>query len=162
MRYLKSILVLLSTLIGISNLSAQKNAGGNYTFETECFGVELDGSQTLKAWGNGRNSSDAVEQAKKNAVRDVIFKGIQNGKSECNRSALLLEANAQTKYEDYFFKFFADGGEYSKYVNQKDEKIVDKISRDKKKARESVTKGVLVRVLRNELKQKLKADGILK
>ena len=37
-------------------------------FETECLGIEGDGSQTLRAWGTGRNRADAVEQAKKNAV----------------------------------------------------------------------------------------------
>ena len=31
---------------------------GNYTYETECMGVELDGSQTLKAYGYGKDRSD--------------------------------------------------------------------------------------------------------
>ena len=40
---------------------------GNYTYDTECIGVEGDGSQTVKGWGSGRNREDAVEQAKKMA-----------------------------------------------------------------------------------------------
>lgn len=125
-------------------------------------GVELDGSQTIKAWGNGRNRSDAVDQAKKNAIRDVIFFGINEGKSECNSKPLIFEVNAQDKYEDYFAKFFADGGEYKNFISLRDERIFDKLSRDKKKARESVTHGMIVRVLRNELKAKLITDGIIK
>ena len=32
--------------------------------------------RTLRAWGRGKNRTDAIEQAKKNAVRDVLFKGV--------------------------------------------------------------------------------------
>lgn len=149
-------------LFSIFIVSAQDKLGGNYVFETECFGSELDGSITVKAWGNGRNKSDAVEQAKKNAVRDVIFKGIQNGKSDCSRAPLLLEPNAQQIHQDYFFEFFADNGEYKNYVSLKDERIFDKVKRDKKKARESVTNGLVVRVLVYDIKKKLIKDGILK
>ena len=155
-------LIIIFTIVITSSCIGQKNISGNYTYSTECLGVELDGSVTLKAWGNGRNRSDAVEQAKKNGVRDVLFNGISEGKSDCNRAPLLLELNAQRKYEDYFNTFFADGGEYKNFVSLKDERIFDKISRDKKGARESVTHGIVLRVLRSELKQKLISDGIIK
>ncbi len=140
----------------------KNKVAGNYTNKTECLGVELDGSQTLKVWGNGRERLDAVEQAKKNGVRDVLFKGILEGKQECNVKPVLAEVNVQEKNEDYFNKFFADGGEYKNYVSLKDEKVANKISRNRKAARESVTHGVVVRILRVELKQKMVADGILK
>jgi hypothetical protein len=153
---------ILAVLFSACILSAQDKLGGNYNYATECYGSELDGSITVKAWGNGRNKSDAVEQAKKNAVRDVVFKGIQNGKTDCSRAPLLLEPNAQQKYQDYFFEFFADNGEYKNYVSLKDERIFDKVKRDKKKARESVTNGLVVRVLVYDIKKKLIKDGILK
>ncbi len=155
-------LLILFVLFSGYIVFAQDKLGGNYVYETECFGSELDGSITVKAWGNGRNKSDAVEQAKKNAVRDVIFKGIQNGKSDCSRAPLLLVSNAENKYQDYFFGFFADNGEYKNYISLKDERIFDKVKRDKKKARESVTHGVVVRVLVYNLKKKLIKDGIIK
>ena len=158
---IKLFLVALIVFTITSAHSQNKNAG-DYTYKTECLGVELDGSQTLKAWGNGRNRADAVEQAKKNAVKDVIFNGIMEGKQECNKKPLIFEVNAQEKYEDYFNAFFADGGEFKNFISLRDERIFDKISRDKKKARESVTHGLIVRVLRSELKSKLIADGIIK
>jgi hypothetical protein len=152
------LIILLSTSLGFS----QKNIAGNYGYKTECLGVELDGSETVKAWGNGRNRSDAVEQAKKNALRDVIFFGLVEGKQDCKQKPLILEVNALEKYEDYFNKFFADGGEFKNYISLRDERIFDKVSRDRKKARESVTNGLILRILRSELKQKLIADGIIK
>lgn len=159
MKYLYSLAIIFLT----SNFSfSQKKIAGNYIYKTECMGVELDGSYTLKAWGNGRNRADAVDQAKKNAIRDVIFNNILEGKQDCARKPLINEVNAQDKYEDYFNKFFTDGGEYINFISLKDERIGEKISRDRKKARESVTNGLIVRVLRSELKTKLIADGIIK
>ena len=159
---MKTIKIALILFLFPTFIYAQDKLGGNYNFETECFGAELDGSITVKAWGNGRNRLDAVEQAKKNAVRDVIFKGIHNGKSDCSRSAILLEPNAQQRHQEYFYGFFADNGPYKDFVSMKDERIFDKVKRDKKKARESVTNGVVIRVLVYEIKKKLIEDGIIK
>ncbi len=159
---MKIKITLLALLLSISAIHAQKKIAGNYGYKTECLGVELDGSETVKAWGNGRNRSDAVEQAKKNALRDVIFFGLVEGKQDCKQKPLIFEVNAQEKYEDYFNKFFADGGEFKNFISLRDERILDKISRDKKKGRGSVTNGFIVRVLRSELKAKLIADGIIK
>jgi hypothetical protein len=159
---MKTRLTLWALLLTVWAGFAQKNIAGNYGYKTECMGVELDGSHTVKAWGNGRNRSDAVEQAKKNAVRDIIFFGLLEGKQDCKQKPLILEVNAQEKYEDYFNKFFADGGEYKNYISLRDERLLDKVSRDRKKGRGSVTNGFIVRVLRSELKDKLIADGIIK
>jgi len=159
---MKNILVTLFVFALTFSAAAQKKTAGFYSYKTECMGVELDGSQTLKAWGNGRNRADAVEQAKKNAMRDVIFNGIREGKQECNQKPLIFEVNAQEKYEDYFNAFFADGGEYKNYVSLRDERIGNKLSRDRKKTSESVTNGLIVRILRAELKAKLIADNIIK
>ncbi len=136
---------------------------GNYTFETECVGVEMDGSLTLIAWGNGRNRRDAVAQAKKVAVRDVLFKGITKGDQSANPRPLVPEVNAERKYEDYFNNFFSDKkGIYKKFVSAKDERIVNRIIRKSMGSSAGVTYKVTVRVLRSELKQKLIQDEILK
>lgn len=153
--------LLAASTIHFTSCDPQKKIAGNYTYETECMGVEMDGSQTLKAWGSGRNRWDAVDQAKKNAIRDVLFKGIRHGKTECEVKPVIFEVNAQEKYEDYFNKFFADGGEYKNYVSMKDESIMPKITKDRKGAGSEVTEGVIVRVLRADLKKKMMADKIL-
>jgi hypothetical protein len=134
-----------------------------YANETECLGVEMDGSQTLKAWGKGKGRADAAQQAKKNAVRDVLFKGNFTGSKECNFKALILEVNAQEKYEDYFNAFFKDGGEYENYVSLKDERLAATVFRgSESRNKDQSTYSVVVRVLRVELKEKLIKDGILK
>ena len=143
---------------------AQRNSNiGRYTIETECLGVEMDGSVTLRAWGTGRNRFDAVDQAKKNAVRDVLFKPTRNGSSDCNPHPLVPEVNAEMKYEDYFNRFFSDRrGSYKKFCSGKDERISNKIFRRGMGDSKIVTYSVIVRVLRSELKEQLREDGIIK
>ncbi len=80
-------------LIFVSSCDPQKKIAGNYNYKTECLGIELDGSITVKSWGNGRNRLDAVEQAKKNAINDVLFNGINEGKASCQVKPIVLNLN---------------------------------------------------------------------
>ncbi|MBK9416185.1 MAG: hypothetical protein IPN62_02585 [Flavobacteriales bacterium] len=149
---------LLLPLLG----QAQVNkVAGNFSHGTECMGVEGDGSQTVKAYGNGRHRWDAIEQARKNAVRDVIFNGLREGKPECEQRPVVPEVNARQKYEKYFNTFFADDGPYKEFVSTEDERLAERVRRDKTRGRESVSHAFIVRVLRPELKARLIADGIL-
>lgn len=156
-------LLLVTTLffvVSLTSFSQRRTAQeGKYSYETECLGVELDGSQTLRVWGTGRNRKDAVEQAKKNAVREVIFKGIRGG--ECEMKPLVPEVNAEEKYESYFNKFFKDDGLYKFFVTLKDERIPNRIFRETKVSSNTVTIPVVVRVQRPQLKEQMKQDGIL-
>lgn len=162
---MKKIISLLALFVLVTNFCqaqhAQKNISGNYSKESECLGVEMDGSQTIKAWGFGNGKIDAIEQAKKTAVRDVLFKGIRSGKDECNQKPVINEVNAQEKYEDYFNKFLADGGAYKNFISMKDEAV--KIgAKDRKSATDGTQYGVVVTVKRAELKKQMISDNILK
>lgn len=129
------------------------------SLETECISVEQDGSQTLRVWGKGRNRSDALEQAKKDAVYQVLFQGVLKGNKGYNQRPIVTEVNARERYQDYFDIFFMDGGEYLKYVSMADRRL----GTNKKVIVESqVWFCTTVRVLIPELKQRLKQDGILK
>ena len=136
---------------------------GEYSYESECLGVEGDGSQTIKTFGFGNSRNDAIEQAKKNGVRDVLFKGIIKGKQECNMKPVVGEVNAREKYEDYFNKFFTDDGPYKEFVSMNDEpiKITSRVT-DRKKATNGVTYGLVLQIRRAELKQQMIKDNILK
>ena len=156
------IMALLFTFPGLLTATGQVNMG-SYIQETECIGVELDGSLTVVAWGNGRNRNDAVKQARKIAVHDVIFKGITKGVKVPDPRPLVPEVNAERKHADYFNRFFSDKrAVYQGYAIAKDERIADRIFRDKALSSEGVTYKVTVRVLRSELKERLIEDGIIK
>lgn len=152
----KKVLLLcaaLFALFAVQNVMAQSE-------QTECISVEQDGSQTLRVWGKGRNRTDAVEQAKKNAVYEVLFKGVLKGNKGYNLRPVLTEVNARERYQEYFDIFFMDGGEYLKYISMADRKI----GSTKKKVKDSaqVMYCITVRVLIPELRQRLIQDGVLK
>jgi hypothetical protein len=120
----------------------------------QCLGVEHDGSQTLRVQGTGRNKTDAQEQAKKNAVIAVLF----NGVSGCDIRPLLPEANAREKYVRYFDIFFMDKGEYAKYVSMEDTRPNSQ-TKNRRKVQRTYT--ITVRVLRSQLAERLRNDGLL-
>ena len=154
-------LAVISTVISSCG-STQMKGAGNYTYETECMGVEGDGSQTLKAWGNGRNREDAIEQAKKNGVRDVLFKGIRNGKTECNVKPVLFDVNIREKNEAYFNAFFADQGPYKEFITGEDGSDMHfSVVQGRKKAGDQETYGVVIRVQRAKLQDRMIQDQIM-
>jgi len=152
----KLYLTLLVTLVLI-NAEAQTQTVYSRS-SVRCLGVELDGSQTLRVLGYGRNRSDAKEQAMKNAVWAVVFDGIRDGVEGCNMRPLVTEVNAQERYEEYFNLFFADDGAYKKYVSLKDTK---KRSGRRTKDKLGYDYDLTIRVQRAELKARLKADNVI-
>ena len=133
-------------------------AAGAVAQETECISKEMDGSLTLRVWGTGRNKTDALEQAKKQAVYDVLFKGITRGNTDYNMRPIMTEVNARQRYQDYFDIFFMDRGEYRKYISMEDKRAGS--TRTRRNYRD-VTVGTTVRVLVPQLRARLKEDGLL-
>ena len=163
-RLFSVVLCLIALTTSTIDLNAQKNGfGGNYDFDVEFLGSEMDGSITLKVWGNGRNRFDAVAQAKKNAVYAVIFNGIRGNTVQSNLKPLLNEVNAEDKYPEYFQQLFSDKTKmYLKFISMRDERIEKTIFRRRETNTGGVSYGVIVRVLRSELREDLIKNNILK
>lgn len=153
----KHLFIIILALGACINIAAQTKALYDRS-SIRCMGTELDGSQTLRVLGYGRNRADAKEQAMKNAVYAVVFDGIRDGVQGCNLRPLVTEVNARERYEDYFNIFFSDKGEYLKYVSLKDTK---KRSADKSKDKLGYLYEMTIRVLRSELKSRLKQDNVI-
>ena len=150
------VFVALVALTACRSKYAATTAFQNYT--TECLGKSMDGSQTLRVWVSGSNRFDAIEQAKKKAVYDMVFIGIQTGSGECNAYPIVDEANARNKYEDYFDQFFADGGAYKEYVS-----IYNKhrFAMQRYYGDGTQTVGIIVTVNRAALRQRFISDKII-
>ncbi len=134
-------------------------SAGAYAQETECIGKEMDGSLTLRVYGTGRNKTDALEQAKKQAIYDVLFNGVTKGNTDYNMRPVMTEVNARQRYQDYFDIFFMDRGEYRKYISMEDKRAGS--TRVTKRNYRDVSVSVTVRVLVPQLRARLKADGLL-
>lgn len=131
---------------------------GNAQFQVQCMGTDLDGSITVRSWGTASTRGQAIEQAKKNAVKAVLFDGITKGVSGCNQRPVVNTVNAWERYEDFFNRFFADGGQYKKFVSLKDEKAT---SRVKSANKEMENWGIVVRVNRAGLREYMREEGII-
>lgn len=116
----------LAVLTAMAPLTAcrtgEKEVSGAYaytaaTFDATCLGVEGDGSQRMRVWGQGKDCSQAIEQAKINAVETVLFQGIK-ADGPCATHPLVPQVNAREKHQEYFDRFFAHKGSYSRFVKE--------------------------------------------
>lgn len=131
-----------------------------YDYKSKIIASELDGAYTIRAFGRARNGVDAYQKAQKQAVRDVILVGVESSDATVKPlKPLLLEVNAEQKYEDYLNSFFAEDGPWEQYCNLRQRRI---LSSNFSRTDAQVVAQVSVTVFRNELKAKLIADGVLK
>lgn len=153
----KTILLIITLSCFI--VSCNKNQlGSYYNYETTCEGSSFDGNQKVKAWGIGANKVEAIEQAKKEALNTVLFKGIQKGVKGCQVNPIVTEVNARQRYAEYFDQFFSDSNIYSQFVT-----IVTKgIKQEEQKNDKEIKMGVIIEINMTALKNKLSVDNILK
>lgn len=142
-----------------SGYAQRKNAAAFYNYEVECLGTGMDGTQLLKVWGYGKNKTEAVEQAKKDAVHAVIFKGVPTGKPGCMQRPLATKAGAEQQHNDYFQTFFKKNGPYLKFVTISNDGSIDPA--DRLKAGKKYKIGVTVSVAHSALRKELEAAGVI-
>lgn len=84
------------------------------TTESSCGGSSNDGSCIVIASGYSYFQRQAINNARKNAVSDVLFKGIKGGPGCPSRPII----DDPSKLNTPFFKdFFKKRGEYLQYIN---------------------------------------------
>lgn len=121
--------------------------------------MEGDGSITVRTSAQGRNYTDAWDQACKRAVREMIFKGIEVPGNSFMSKPLVTAVNAEEKYQDFFNVFFMDKGDYTKFVSMEDKRFGSTVET---KGDAMVKQTLTVRILRSELRQYLIDHGVIK
>ncbi|MDE7396866.1 MAG: hypothetical protein K2M98_03985 [Muribaculum sp.] len=162
LNYILTLGIAIATmaLTSCSKKMITESSASYATFNISCLHSNGDGTETVMAWGQGKDYQTAAEAARRNAVREMIFKGITSGSTKgCNVKPIVPEVNAQEKYSWYFDKFFANGGAYTQYVS--------KPTDNKKGIRANKSTGMMsasveVTVNRSALRQRLIDDEILK
>jgi hypothetical protein len=87
-----------------------------WRYEIEVEGVGVQGTYQVKTWNYSKKPETAVDQAKKNAVHGIIFRGFPDKGRLKGQLALTNNPNLEQEKEDFFKDFFADGGKYLKFV----------------------------------------------
>lgn len=157
---MKKYITILGVLVLIFSCQSQKNIAGNYTYKTECAGDADNGQFLLKAWGKGVNKKEAIENAHKNALKDVLFSGVFTGDPAFARNAMLTEVNALEKNKAFFEKFFAPNGDYKDFIKERKNGVNPKY--DKKKSRFGVVYGTILILKQTELDVYLTKKGVKK
>ena len=113
--------------------------------------IQIDGSYIIQGWGNGSTKKEAIDQAKRNVLTDILLNGIGKG---CKLLPLIIELNAETTYKNYIYGFFSS--DYDDFIE------LENSPKSIKKSKKQTTYGVKLRVNRQSLRQKLITDNILK
>ena len=148
---LLAILILLSNSSFAQIFNNQKKTASYYSADTECVEDKLDGTFVLYAWGQGSSKSEAINQAKRNVLNDILFDGVRKG---CQIRPLILELNGKKKHQSYTYAFFDK--HYKKYIS------MENSPKTMKKSREKTSYRIKVRVKVEKIRQKLIEDNIIK
>ncbi|PQJ76450.1 hypothetical protein [Polaribacter glomeratus] len=173
---MRNILKLLLSLFILSSINTYSQSKKQIAeeklskiFEIKCEGVGTEGIYLIKVFSYSKDRFLAVEQAKMNAIRGVIFRGIPPGERGCvAQPAMVRDSNLEEQSNEYFKSFFAIGGKYSKFIDLTTEGAVKAEDRFVMKGkafglRGKVYKiGVVVSVNKNLLRKELEDAGIIK
>ncbi len=145
------------------NAQAKKKADKDteiWRYEIEAVQTGTQGTYLIKVWSYSKKPDVAIEQAKKNAVHGIIFKGFAGTSTVPGQKALTSNANLEVEKEDFFKPFFADGGKYMKFVNVSNDGAI--AAQDRMKIGKEYKVGVVVSVSVAALRKDLEDAGIVK
>ena len=160
------VLLVLFSFIQTANAQKGRKKADKQTvawrYELEAVATGVQGTYQIKVWSYSKNVETATEQAKKNAVHGIIFKGFPNKGRVQGQKPLARNANLYEENEDFFKEFFKrGGGDYMKFVTLANNGQIaagDRIKISKKEYKI----GVVVSVNIAELRKYLETKGIIK
>ena len=163
---MKHLVITLLAVVAFAfnaNAQAKKKADkdtNSWRYELEAVQTGVSGTYLIKVWSYSKKPDVAIEQAKKNAVHGIIFRGFAGTNRVPGQAALTNNPNLQDEKADFFDAFFADGGKYLKFVSLTNDGAV--AAEDRMKVGKEYKIGVLISVRKEELRKDLENAGILK
>jgi len=155
---------ILTLAVIIVSCSTSKQTAEKYTkqwrYEIEPVAVGTKGSYLIKVWSYSKNQSVAAEQAKKNAVHGVVFRGFAGMNGVSRKPPLANNPNLENEKKEFFDPFFANGGKYMKYVSITNDGSIG--AKDRLKVGKEYKIGVIVSVAVDDLRKDLEDAGIIR
>lgn len=162
MKYLNALVTTALLVLALTGCKSKiDTVSGYYDYETECVSVDRNGIQTVKAWGTGRTEKEAILNARRRAVDDILFKGLRGGSRGCNLRPLIANPNTRRNQEQYFFRFFGENGPFETYAGLPDENWLRQKLKINKKNKHNLAYEVVIEVDVMGLKNHLKRDQII-
>lgn len=147
------------TVNGQSKKKADK-ATEDWRYEIDAVQTGTQGTYLVKVWSYSKKPEVAIDQAKKNAVHGIIFKGFTGTQSVPGQKPLTNNVNLEVEKEDFFRPFFADGGKYMKFVSLSNDGAV--AAGDRMKVGKEYKIGVIVSVNVSALRKDLENASVIK
>ncbi len=133
-----------------------------WRYDIECEGIAKQGAKLVKVWSYSKNPKHAVASSMRNAVHGIIFKGYAGGGQGCTSfQPLVNDPSVEEEHEEFFDEFFAEGGEYLKYVSSATDGNIAPGDRLKVSKREYKI-GAVVTVMSDQLRKRLEKENIVK
>lgn len=137
-----------------------ENDTKEWRYEIEPVQTGSQGTYLVKVWSYSKKPNVAIEQAKKNAVHGIIFRGFATKDRVEGKEALARNPNLEMEKQEFFDDFFADGGKYMKFVSVTGDGSV--AAEDRLKVGKEYKIGVVVSVNVGSLRKDLETAGIIK
>ncbi|NDV80446.1 hypothetical protein [Bacteroides sp. 51] len=166
---MKRILFIVTILaLSFGYASAQKKAKRqadeatmSWNYEIEQVATGKKGSVIVKIWTISSKPEVAADQAKKNAVHGIIFKGVPEKDRLPSKRPLMKDVNGYEENKAFFDEFLSNGGAYMRFVTLTTNGVLDagdllKITKKEYKV------GVQVTVNYDELRKYLEQSGVIK
>ncbi len=157
------ICAMVISLFNTTSAQARKKANKdteNFRYEIEAVNTGTQGTYLIKVWSYSKKPNIAIEQAKKNAIHGVIFKGFVGKQGVPGQKALASSPEVADEKSDFFDPFFSDGGDYLKYVNVAGDGTI--AAEDRMKVGKEYKMGVIVSVDVASLRKAMEKAGIIK
>ncbi len=137
-------------------INAQQVENG-WNYEISCAGTGADGTYLVKMVSYGKTVEAAVAQAKKDAVHGVLFRGFSGQPGQCTSQRPIIPSTILgSEKEDYFEKFFVDGGNYLNFVSVNQSGITPT------KMKKGYKVEVIASVAKDRLRKEMESAGIIK
>jgi hypothetical protein len=131
-----------------------------WRYEIEAVQTGVQGTYLVKIWSYSKKPDIAIEQAKKNAVHGIIFRGFAGIPGVTGQKPLASNVNLEEEKADFFKPFFSDRGKYMKFVSVTNDGAV--AAEDRLKVGKEYKIGVIVSVDVMGLRKDLEDAGIIK
>jgi hypothetical protein len=131
-----------------------------WRYEIEAVQTGVQGTYLIKVWSYSKKPDVAIDQAKKNAIHGVIFKGFASKPGVSGQKALCSDQSAEEEHQGFFNDFFQNGGRYMQFINLSTDGAV--AAEDRMKIGKEYKVGVLVSVNIAALRKYLEDEKIIK
>lgn len=152
------IIIASSVLFSCASLRADRDTH-TFRYEIEPVSTGAQGTYMIKVWTYSKSPQVAINQAKKNAVHGVIFKGFAGKDRVQGQRPLARSSNLENEREDFFKPFFQRGGDYMRYVNVTGDGSVR--AEDRLRVGDEYKIGVVVSVNVAQLRRDLEEAGVI-